>query len=240
MIFNHATSKQTLYEDALYWAGANKSTYTIDEFTRNANFGLDRAISLIKKNDKRWKWADNNNPNMDVGVTDLVATQDNYTLEVDMFEVTRLRVKGPDGNWITLKPIDNRDASDDLLNTYGTPEFYDKQGLSIIPLPIPNYSADEGFEIHFGGGPVYFETTDTDKEPGFNPLYHRLISLYAALDWLVDKSTVKNPLTHKINRVKERITEMEMELESHYQNRDEDDVPILKPKRSNRNVGLSL
>lgn len=240
MIFNHATSKQTLYEDALYWAGANKSTYTIDEFTRNANFALDRVISLIKKNDKRWKWSDSNNTDIDVGVTDMFANQDNYTLEVDFTEFTRIRMKDPNGNWITLKPIDNRDANDDLLNSYGIPEWYDKQGLSVFPLPIPNYSYDEGVEILFGGGPSYFATTDTTKEPGFNPLYHRLVSIYSAYDWLIDKATAKNPLTHKINRVEKRIAEMEMELELHYQDRDEDDVPILKPKTSNRNVGLSL
>lgn len=240
MIFNHVTNKQTLYQDALYWSGANSSTYTIDEFTRNANFSLDRIISLIKKNDKRWKWSDNNNLSIDIGWCDLEANVDNYTLEVDFFEVTRIRVKGPDGKWITLKSIDNRDASDDLLNSYGTPKYYDKQGLSVMPMPIPNYSMEDGFEITYGGGIAYFDVTDTTKEPGFNPLYHRLVSLYSAYDWLVDKATAKNPLTHKINRVKERIVEMENELETHYQNRDEDDVPILKPKTSNRNVGLML
>lgn len=240
MIFNHAANKQTLYQDALYWAGANSSTYTIDEFTRNANFSLDRIISLIKKNDKRWKWSDNNNSSMDIGWCDLEANIDNYTLEVDFFEVTRIRIKSPDGNWITLKPIDNRDANDDLLNSVGTPEYYDKQGLSIMPMPIPNYSMENGFEITFGGGISYFDVSDTNKEPGFNPLYHRLVSLYSAYDWLVDKATAKNPLTHKINRVEKRIIETESELEIHYQNRDEDDVPKLKPKHSNRNVGLML
>lgn len=240
MIFNHATNKQTLYQDALYWSGANTSTYGIDDFTRNANFAMDRVVSLIKKNDTRWKWADNNNTDIDIGVSDIVANQDNYTLEVDFTEISRVRMKGADGVWITLKPIDRRDADDGLLSTYGNPEYYDKKGLSIFPLPIPNYSSVDGLEVEFQGGVNYFINSDTTKEPGFNPLYHRLVSIYSAYDWLVDKATINNPLTHKINRAKERIMELEAELENHYCNRDIDDVAILKPRVSNRNAGLSL
>lgn len=240
MIFNHATSKQTLYRDAINFAGANTGTFTIDDFTLKANFAYDRVVALIQKNDTRWKWIDSNKSERDVCISDIEANREDYTMEITHLKVLRIRVKDSQGNWVTLKPIDDRDADDDLLNTYGNPEYYNKDGMSILPLPIPNYSMTDGLEVKVQTGPEYFESTDTDKEPGFNPLFHRLISMYAALDWLIDNATAKNPLTHKINRVKERILEAEFELGEHYSSRDVDDVPILKPKRRNLNTGLSL
>mgnify|MGYP001397701944 CR=1 FL=1 len=240
MIFNHLTSKQTLYADALYWSGANSATYLIDDFTRNANFAYDRVVSLIQKNDTRWKWSDSNNSTQDIATTDIVANQDNYTMEVEHLKILRVRMKKSDGSFITLIPIDRRQADDDLLNTYGDPKYYDKQGMSLKPLPIPNYSSTAGLEVEFQGGPNYFLVTDTTKEPGFNSLFHRLISLYASYDWLLENATAKNPMLHKILRVEKRIAEMEADLEDHYVNRDVDDAPTLRPKRVNRNNGLSL
>jgi hypothetical protein len=161
-------------------------------------------------------------------------------MDVSHLKIRRLRVKDKNGEYKTLKPIDRRDADDDLLNATGEPEFYDKDGMSIVLLPLNDYSATDGMELEFQRGAVYFLTTDTTKQPGFATPYHRLVSLYPAQDWLLANATRQNPLTHRINLVNAYIKELETDLEDHYLNRDTDEAPTLKFRRPYRNNGLRL
>lgn len=234
MEFNDITNEQGLYQDALYLSGANSATFNIKDFTRLANFAQNRVTSKILKNDNRWKHSDSNNPDRDIATADLVANQPDYSMLVSHLKIKRVRMKDSNGNLVTLTPIDRRDLSDDTLNSYGTPEYYDKDGRSILPFPVPNYSStgNSGIEIEFQRGPVYFISTDTTKKPGFATPYHRLVSLYCAQDWLLSHATRQNPLTHRINLVNNLIKELEFDLEDHYLNRDVDDAPKLKIRSS--------
>lgn len=242
MEFNDVTNEQGLYQDALYLTGANSGTFDIKDFTRSANFAQNRATSKIFKADSRWKHSDANNPDRDIATSDLVANQDNYSIEVSHLKIKRVRMKNSNGEWVTLTPVDRREVPDSVLNSYGNPKYYDKDGMSILPFPIPNYSTsgNSGIEIEFQRGPVYFLHTDTDKMPGFASPYHRLISLYPAQDWLLANATRQNPLTHRINLVNTLIKELEADLEGHYLNRDVDEAPTLKTKQRAKNYGLSL
>lgn len=242
MEFSNPTTEEGLYEDALWLTGSDSTTFDIKDFTRAANFALNRVTSKIFKNDNRWKHSDSNNPDRDIATSDLVANQEDYSMEVSHLKIKRVRMKDANGTLVTLKPVDRRDLSDDILNSTGTPQYYDKDGMSILPFPIPDYSTtgNSGIEIEFQSGPLFFVATDTTKQPGFASLFHRLISLYPAQDWLLSNATRQNPLTHRINLVNALIKELEADLESHYLNRDVDDAPTLKIKKSRKNYGLQL
>jgi hypothetical protein len=240
MEFNDVTNEQGLYQDALFWTGANTATFTIEDFVRLSNQAQNKAVALIQENDRKWKWSDSNSGTRDIGRTNLVANQDHYTLEVYHMKIKEIRIKDKNGNWKTISARDRRELSDDEKNSYGEPETYDKDGSTVSFSPIADYSASQGMEIHYQKGPVYFTKDDTTKQPGFCSLFHRLVSMYASMDWLISNSTAKNPMSHKINRLQDAITLMENGLITHYQNRDEDEAPILRPKRTIRNNGLSL
>lgn len=229
-----------LYQDALFWTGQNTGTFPIAEFTPLANQAQNRVVALIQENDSKWKWRDSNSGSRDIGVTDLVANQEDYTMEVYHMKIKEVRIKDKNGNWKTLIAKDRRELSDDQKNATGEPETYDKDGDSIIPNPLADYSSTGGMEVHYQAGPVYFLKTDTTKKPGFCSLFHRLVSMYASMDWLISNSTAKNPLSHKITRLEGAIFKMEQNLITHYLGRDEDEAPILRPKRTFRNNGLSL
>lgn len=234
MEFNDTINEQGLYQDALYLSGANSSTFDIKDFTRMANFAQNRVTSKIFKNDNRWKHSDSNNVERDIATTDLVANQPDYSILTSHLKIKRVRMKNSNGDLITLTPCDRRDMSDDILQSYGTPQYYDKDGMSILPFPIPDYSSTgkTGIEVEYQRGPAYFVATDTVRMPGFASPFHKLVSLYCAQDWLLAHATRQNPLTHRINLVNSLIKELEFDLEDHYLNRDVDDAPRLKIRTS--------
>ena len=224
MQFNGTDPENSLYEDTLYWSGATSTLYPADpDFTRNANFALDRIDSLILKADGQWQHDDANRSTelIDTSIN-LVAGTVKYAILTSWLKIARFRVKDPNGNWITLKPKDRRQLSDTELEETGTPRYYDKLGNFLYLYPIPNYSSTGGGEVQLQRGSDHFVVGDTTKEPGFAPQFHRLVSLYAALDY-----TEPNDLDARSKVIRNRIEPLEAELMEFYARRDNDEVPNL-------------
>lgn len=213
----------SLYADTLAWSGATSTTYPVDpDFTRNANFALDRVVSLIQKSDTLWEWEDINNTDLPLATTALVSGQADYALSVTHLKILRVRIKDASGNWITLKPKNRKRLTDGELAASGTPSTYDLMGNSIILNNIPNYASSGGLEIQFQRGASYFIVGDTTKTPGFAIQFHRLISLYAALDW-----TEQNEMEKRSRKIRENIARMEAELVEFYSDRTRDEAPSI-------------
>ena len=101
-----------LYSDARFWCGianTDTTTYPLADFTRNANFALDRVSSLIMK------WDDTNNTDLPIATTSLVASQQDYGIAVGHLKVLKVRIKDQQGNWVSLDPINRRDLTDSQL-----------------------------------------------------------------------------------------------------------------------------
>lgn len=236
MQFNGETNNLDLYNDALYWSGANSGNYTIAEFTRNANFALDRVTSLILRADATWKWEDDN---LSAGLIDvstsLVSGTQKYSITTTWLKIRRVRIKDSNGNWVTLKKVEREDISDSELNDSGTPSKYFLLGGFLYLVATPNYASAGGLEIQFQRGADYFATTDTTKEPGFASPFHRLISLHGALDY-VDANSI--PRRGKV--IRDRIGNppdtdqgikgrgLEGELVKFYASRDDDQQPHIE------------
>lgn len=218
MTFNSGTN--SIVADVHYWAGTDSATYPIADLTRNANQALSVVSSKILRNDNSWEFQDFNATGLSIGLTDVVSGQADYTPAVTHLKILKVRIKDPQGNWITLTPVSRRQLTDSELNSTGVPSKYDKLGGSIFPYPKPNYDSEDGMEVQFQQEMEYFETTDTTKEPGFASPFHRLVSLYTALDF-----TEPNDLESRTQKIRGRIQAMELELERFYQDRDYDTPP---------------
>lgn len=213
----------SLYADTLFWSGATSTTYPIDpDFTRNANFALDRVTSLIQKSDALWEWEDINNTDLPIATTALVSGQADYALSVTHLKILKVRIKDANGNWVTLKSRNRRQLKDSELSSTGTPSTYDLLGNSIILSDIPNYASAGGLEIQFQRGADYFVVGSTTKTPGFAIQFHRLISLYAALDW-----TETNEMEKRSKKIEKYILRMEAELVEFYSDRHRDEAPSM-------------
>lgn len=224
------TNDLDLYSDARKWCSiglTDTTTLTLAEFVLSANFGLDRVISLIMKADGKWQFDDTNQTDSLISTSDLVANQQDYGIAITFLKIKKLRIKNSAGDWITLKPIDRRQASDSLLTRdAGDPKYYDKLGNSMFLYPKPDYASTGGIEIQSQRGASYFIVTDTTKVPGFATQFHRLISLYGALDYCE-----ANELDRKAQKIQNKINLMEVELVEFYSSRDTDQKIGLRTKR---------
>lgn len=231
MQFNSEANNLDLYSDARYWCGISASdttTYPLADFTRNANFGLDRAVALIQRADNVWEWDDTNQTDLPIATTTLVADQQDYGLAVTHLKLLRVRVKDAAGNYRVLPQINRRDLHDSQLTApSGMPRGYDVLGNSIFLYPKPAASAvttSQGLELQFQRGASYFTTSDTTKTPGFATQFHRLVSLYAALDYCNIKD-----LDKRAKKIEANIAKMEADLLDFYSSRDADMKVSLKP-----------
>lgn len=222
MQFNASTN--SLYADALFWSGATSTTFPVDpDFTRSANVALDRVVSLILRADNRWEWNDTNLSTELIDVTtNLASGTQKYAISLSWLKIGRVRAKDQNGNWITLRPIQRSQLSDSHLSASGTPYGYFKLGGFLYLVNIPNYASSGGLEVQFQRGADYFVIADTTKTPGVAPQFHRLISLYAALDF-----TEANELQARSQKIQGRIEALERELLEFYSDRDRDGAPSL-------------
>ncbi len=235
---------QSLYHDSLYWADCSSTQYPFDpDFVRNANFSLDKVSAVVMRFDNTWQWRDANLTTQPIADGDLVSGQSVYPLTLAHLKLERVRVKDRNGNYVTLKPKSRRSLTDDDLAATGTPTTYDKLGSGFVVNPTPDYDSEGGVEIQTQTTASYFTSSDTTKEPGFAPQFHRLISLMAALDY-----AKVNSLVTRVKLIGDEIgyvpedgragAGMLNELALFYSQRDYDQEPRLELQKSNRGVGL--
>lgn len=202
-------------KDVVFWitgSGTGDTDFSDTDIVRGVNEYYNEVVSIIMKADGRWEWDDNNLTTLPIAVTDLVSAQDDYEIDAaDFLNVKRVECKDSSGNWIQLEPLSFEDkqgtAMTEWAETDGTPQYYDKLGNSVVLYPATNYNSTGGLKVYFQRTPSYFVYDDTTKTPGFNPLYHRYLSMGAALDYCIvnDMTSRVTMLTAKINDMRQRI-----------------------------------
>lgn len=228
--FNSGTD--SLYADALFWSGATSDTFPIDpDFTRSANFALQRITAAVQKCDNTWKYSDSNSSSELIDSSTNLTNTNKYAISLAWLKISRVRVKDPNGNWITLKKVTRDELTDAQLSATGTPWAYYKLGKYIYLVGTPNYSATGGFEVQYQTSGDLFVVDDTTKEPGFAPQFHRLVSLLCAMDFTMANEMEKR--TQKILSIVGREPDpvsgdpgagMFRELVAFYTERDQDGI----------------
>jgi hypothetical protein len=89
--------------------------------------------------------------------------------------------------------------------------------------PTSDYSSTAGLRAYFKRDASYFVTTDTTKEPGFNPQFHRLLSIGAAADYCLFAG-----MNNKLSTLQAEIAKLEEGLINFYANRSKDEHPRIK------------
>jgi hypothetical protein len=146
----------------------NASSYPIDQMTDDCNVAMDRVAALIMQADGRWQFDDENETDLPIATTDLVAGQQDYSLATAHLDIRQVAIK-----------------DHDLNAANATPQKYDKVANSILLYPTPSFTQAASLKLYFKRGPSYFLTSDTAKEPGFNALFHDLIALWPSYDYAV-------------------------------------------------------
>lgn len=221
------TERDSLYKDFLKKTGSNESECPFEpDFLREADLAVDEVTDLILAADNTWEYDDSNADSselIDISTT-LVSGTSQYPISTPWLKILRVRVSAPNGQMVTLKSIQRRELTDAQLAENGTPYGYDKMGNLLILVGIPNYGGT--IEVQFQRPASYFNAADPedeeetpagDQEPPFARMFHRLISLISAENYLTDNGFGQRAgsIATKIDRMKER-------LEWFYGNRDHD------------------
>lgn len=210
---------------------SNATSYPTSEIVDSANRALERITGLIRQAQGRWQWDDSNETDFAIATATLTTDQQDYELDPTHYRIERFEIKSTAGQWSKLKPIDQADVYDqsltDFLSVAGTPQYYDKVGNSIFLYPKPNYTQAASLKVFYERGVSYFTTSDTTKQPGFNPLFHRLIALWAAFDYaFINQMDVAATLRGEIASMEEALAE-------YYARRDLDEHITLKARLMN-------
>lgn len=191
MVYSDTTGKQGIVQDAYWEAGADSNSYPIADVTRQANIGLDEAVTIILGADGKWNFDDTNATDLPIGATDLITGQNDYSFDEEYLAIRAIEMITPQGNWTKLIPLDNTDLQEGesfsaLETGTGVPTHYKKMGSSIILIPTPNYNyrlveeGTAGIRAFFQRNISYFVVGDTTKTPGFAGHLHKFLSLHIA------------------------------------------------------------
>jgi len=215
---------------------------TLNLFTQPAE---DKVNALLMRCDSRWQVDDSNfTSTLNSATTAIVSGQQDYTISTAHLTIDRVRVKDSSGNWHILTPVDIKDLNNDgalaYFNGSGLPTEYDKVGNSIILGPIPNYSQVASLEITFTRGFLKFDystgaftdsTGSVSSSPGWNLLFHDLVSLYAAYDYVIVN------IPKLAGGYLAAIQSMEVKAEEFYGNRSHDERPRMTTSYEGNNGG---
>lgn len=176
------------------------SSYQASDFLVDVNAAYDRVASLILKADSRWQWDDFNNTDLPIATTNIVSGQQDYSLAITHLTIDRVEILDSGGLiWHELDPVTQQSlkrgaevALEEYIPTEGTPIKYMVVGNSIFLYGIPNYNMTAGLKLYFTRGPNYFVIGDISsnaaigtKIPGFNQLFHQLLSLWPSYDYCI-------------------------------------------------------
>jgi hypothetical protein len=185
------------------------STALKQTFTRYGNKAMDRVSAWIMRFDNSWEFFDANSEYEPIETHNLVADRDDYELETHHAKVLKVRIKDTNGNWKTLRKVSRRNVSDSDIDNSGEPKGYDMLGNFVYLFPKPNYNSTGGMEIQIQSPMSHFTTSDTDKEPGFNSMFHHLIPLWMCYDYAFTKRlAVAKDLRQEIVVEEDRLAEM--------------------------------
>ena len=215
----------------------NTVSYTTDDIISSSNRALDHVFGLIRQAEGRWQLDDSNNTDLPFYLTSLSSGIGDISLDPSMYRIERVEIRNQNGGWTKLRPYDVQDPScasyTDLRTQTGTPVMYDKVGNSLILAPAPSFSDTIGtpatwsLRVYAERGPYYLSSSNLGQTLGFNPMFHRLVSWWAAYDYAIinDEGLLKT--------IRPEITNMEQELKTFYSFRGQDEKKKLTVRHSN-------
>jgi hypothetical protein len=194
MIFNGDTNGNdivTLTNDLL---GVNNITFPLAEKARSASRVSRRIWAMIFESYGGWQYDDiNNTTDFPRARGNLVVGQKDYSLPLDLSVIRNVEILSGEV-WQNLNPITEEEILEmgtneaEFHKVNGTPIYYQPIGSSIKLYPAPDQSVTQGIRISYDRDIVTFLATDTTKTPGWNVMFHEMLAVGMALDFLV-----KNP-----------------------------------------------
>jgi len=192
MQYNSGVDEQDIVSLTNDLANTDNTVYSLVQKTRAANKTLRKIWSWIFEAYGGWIYDDSNNTDFPIATTQIVSSQQDYSIPSEALTVNDLEVKDSSGNWYDLKPItseeiDKLQAEKEFFKTNGLPIYYLMISGSFKLFPTPNYTQAASLRISFDRGATTFTSGDTTKTPGFVSQFHDAVAVGMALEWAREK-----------------------------------------------------
>lgn len=236
MVFSDVTNGQGLIQDITFLTGASLTEYPIADRTRNINEHSRRVLTTILNAQDEWDFDDNNHTDFPILTTNLIANQQDYSLPIadeGMLKIKRVEVTYDGTNRYRANSIDINeiskatDATTIAQEFNTTSPFFDLQYGSLFLYPIPTTDVINGLNILIDRDISPFVVGDTTRTPGFDSVFHRILSYGAAYDWALARGG-KN-----IQNLYAEYLRMMQELAEFYSSKQKDRNIILKASYEN-------
>lgn len=208
-------------------------TNLLKDFTARVNAAGSEVYAVILKAAGNWQYDDKNTTDLPRATTNLVSGQELYSTPSDALTIQRVEILDEANNWRELKPITKEmitgQGLDEFMEENAQPTYYELVGDQIQIFPAANYSVNDGLKAYYDRGEVSFTTSDTTKTPGFASIFHKILPIKAAIDWL----DVKQPQSPTLVRLLQREAEYTVRLQDFYGKRFKDLPPVIRRKQEN-------
>lgn len=202
MQWNSQSDQQDLVSDITFHTGVDTNTYSLKARARAANEWQRIVWTWIFEAYGGWKMVDvNTSSSADAAIyaeQTLTSGTGLYAIPTAAVTIDFIEVKDAAGNYHKLRPMTMEEfiarGGDAAFTSTGTPEWYLPTGDVFRILPTPNYTvASTGIRVYFDQEFAIFLSTDTTKVPGFDPIFHRALSIGASIDWCRVRAKDKLP-----------------------------------------------
>lgn len=197
MQFNSNSDNQDIVSDITFLTGLDTNSFTLKDRARCVNERYRLVWQMIFESYGGWTFMDDNVSDTSTGIpyADQTITSGTglYSLPSSALTVRSVEVKNSGGTYEVLKPISHEEfmmiGGDATFTSNSTPLYYMLQGDVLRLLPIPNYTVSStGIRVFFDQDISAFASTDTTKTPGFASIFHRMLSIGAALDFCMTRA----------------------------------------------------
>lgn len=218
---------EELRADTHFWLNTTSSEYPNTDLDRSINRWYFKVQSTIIDSMDNWTF------NGEWSCANLVKDQEEYLFPSDILTIKRVEARYTDGDntWVKVNPVELqaiRGALSDKSSVYSkiSPVYAKPDEKSLIIRPIPDIDVTEGLRIWFTKE-INELSADTD-EPLFAENFHRILSLGAALDYII-----ANQVLEKRDLVKLELNELIDGLRRFYSKRDRDIKSRIIPRIQN-------
>lgn len=214
------------------------SSYPLADKVRRINAAYEELIGDIINADGTYEYDDTNHTDLPRGTGNLVEGQQDYAFASEYLQITQIEIKGTDGTYRKIKPLDYRELGDMSPQEYfgmtsgspskGFPEYFDQLGDTIFLYPAPTSTSvtlTAGIRIWFKRTADLFTTSDTTQSPGLPSTHHILLAYMASVPYCA----VYHP--DRVGWLEKKIGDMRRTLLQHYAHREKTKRNIMTPAR---------
>jgi hypothetical protein len=226
MILYNSSLSDGLRNFTRFLTNTNTTTYTNADLDASLNSYYDMLAGEILDSMDEWDFQG------EYATTDLVASQQEYSLPSDILKIKRVEISYDGTNWYPAAPMDINERNGALDSTSVASDFstsapyFDLMDNSLFLYPIPTAASTAGLKIWYEKNVTHLSAA-TD-EPNIAKPFHKALAYGAAIDWL-DKYAEVGTNQNKSQLYEAKLEKMISRMKNFYRKHNQDRKYTIEP-----------